>query len=64
MLQTTNWKPISTAPRDGTWILICNKKGDMAVGWDKENHPVDDWRIGAMCIFRNPTHWMELPNAP
>ena len=43
---------------------LANAKG-MAVGWSKEKSAfADDWKIGAMCVFRAPTHWMELPHAP
>lgn len=61
------WQPISTAPKDGTWILcyenIPNDKtfsSVFAARWR-----VDIW-IGQYSDYEayNPTHWMLLPEPP
>lgn len=63
----SEWQPIETAPKDGTNVLLVNRKGNMAAGMFMDgawwlrggNHPN---------IFFNghhgPTHWMPLPKAP
>lgn len=74
------WQPIETAPKDGTWILGVNNRGNQAViiwtekalsrgrglfsGWI---HPFSD---GYLSSFWNggcgsiATHWMPLPVPP
>lgn len=59
-----NWQDISTAPKNGTRILI----------WDGEDYYIADWRewndkngwfidyFGEEKI--NPTHWQSLPKPP
>lgn len=61
----SEWKPISTAPRDGTDILITDKDDISVVYWNKYY-----WAI--VCCggwdpdneFYYPTHWMPLPALP
>lgn len=55
------WADISTAPRDGTRVLIWNGFGQAVVSWDCV---YDNWRVSAGAIVRNPTHWMPLPRPP
>lgn len=31
------WKPIETAPKDGTWVLICG--GSIPYRWDGDDEP-------------------------
>jgi hypothetical protein len=33
----TEWQPIETAPKDGTWVLLCG--GKITYGWDSESYP-------------------------
>ena len=72
------WQPIETAPKDGTWILGLNNKGDQSViiwmnlapdwagqlraGWVQPFGPA---RLSAFWngSFR-VTHWMHLPAPP
>lgn len=64
------WQDISTAPKDGTWILaiVCGNWMDgkpyipsvsrwTCGSWDAENYDEtgEDWF---------PTHWMPLPDPP
>lgn len=65
-----SWKPIDTAPKDGTRILV-HRRG-------ARRYPivgVDFWRVESHswpwkpCWYHSPedeqpTHWMHLPEAP
>lgn len=61
--QTTGWRPIETAPRDGTMILVGR--------WDQGLATVygDHWAEDPGCWYDSsglfePTHWMPLPEPP
>lgn len=73
------WQPISTAPRDGTWILGCNNRGNQAVIIWKEHaceatglyrpgwiHPFTQGEISPFfnSAFSYATHWQPLPAPP
>jgi len=74
----TNWQPIETAPRDGTWILLTG--GSVDWDWDGDSKPrvvaaqfrernADSWQFawfdaGYYGEYENPTHWMPLPEPP
>ncbi|WP_427916320.1 DUF551 domain-containing protein [Stenotrophomonas maltophilia] len=59
------WKPISSAPRDGTEVLLWDGSGQAVCHWDGKHwaliytgwHAVDSQ-------FDDPTHWMPLPEPP
>jgi len=60
----TDWKPIETAPKDGTFILVA-VPGEVAI------HIMLVWWLDGWCldmtntpIVGNPTHWMPLPEPP
>lgn len=74
------WQPIETAPKDGTWILAINNRGNPAVIiWDEEGldrlggrrpgwiHPFSE---GYLSPFWNggcgslPEYWMPIPWHP
>ena len=65
-----NWKPIDTAPKDGTPILVIAVEDHLKTS----NIPAvarfvrDKWRTidegGDHYSYWPLTHWMELPTAP
>ena len=57
------WKPIETAPRNGTAILLRSKKGRIADGaWIAATNKVGWWAWAY--VGQEPTHWMPLPEPP
>jgi hypothetical protein len=57
------WKPIETAPKDGTTIITWEPdgKGVYFEWWDEDSWYYDEeWGNGS----KNPTHWMPLPEPP
>jgi hypothetical protein len=69
-----NWKPIDTAPKDGTYILVWGEDFDcpMTARWEIINEReavLNDaplrWGWGGHgYIFNGLTHWMPAPKAP
>lgn len=70
----SEWQPIETAPRDGTWILICqygcSEPSRLVASFD-DGWGADGWWL--CCDGKNPelplrgpepTHWMPLPKLP
>lgn len=74
----SEWQPIETAPKDGTWMLVYEPSeyppSVHVVRWGTR-----EWTMGArqyawvtMALGPNPdtydaddaTHWMPLPNPP
>lgn len=52
------WRPIETAPRDGTWILTYGADTPISDGYLLDWYVPDDGWNG------NPTHWRPLPTPP
>jgi len=61
------WKPISTAPTDGAWILGWAEKGSppYRISWGRTHDNRLAW-CTAFGSFRDGyiTHWMPLPSPP
>lgn len=56
------WRPIETAPKDGTFILA-GWRGNPAVNRLHFYH--GEWTDGASNdVYRQPTDWMPLPPPP
>lgn len=63
------WKPIDTAPKDGTYILLyrppydSRNKNTVHEGKFHKYGATDTWRIraGQTWYIDVPTHWMPLP---
>jgi hypothetical protein len=54
------WRPIDTAPRDGTRVLLWWDGWDIQLGsW----HPLHGWQTGPI-VHCQPTHWTPLPLPP
>lgn len=63
------WKPIETAPKDGTKILTWRECKEGSLGsitvseWGRTGYG-EHWRPSPMAIRIAPTHWMPLPEPP
>ena len=75
----SEWQPIETAPKDGTWIIGTAKDwqgGVVSMQWDSGGSTViggdytgwvrRDPSSRLLFAMRNikPTHWMPLPGLP
>jgi hypothetical protein len=71
-LPTNQLQPISSAPKDGTYILLFGDSGYTTTplrcevgNWDAVYRPLDPWRTYDGDAFSDsgdpPTHWMPLP---
>jgi hypothetical protein len=56
------WLPISTAPKDGTRILVVRGNGVGIVRWIGAPH--DIWKTDGDYRIARPTHWQPLPEPP
>jgi hypothetical protein len=61
------WRPIETAPLDGTHVLVVDENAVSEAryieghGWYlAQNDPTDSWGPGPL----TPSHWMHLPPPP
>lgn len=70
----SGWKPIDTAPKDGTNIIICiagiTRSSGEAYWYQNENGSNGGWQTWdgenhkRTVYITQPTHWMPLPQAP
>lgn len=64
------WKPIETAPKDGTWILAINVETNRTrqhvVHYSERHGNKFPWVTDSapMSFVAGITHWMPLPPAP
>lgn len=64
-----SWRPIETAPKDGTRILVGHSDAVFDAWWEEGGGNGDGWVDGCDdryedLIVYEPTHWMPLPAAP
>jgi hypothetical protein len=63
----SNWQPIETAPKDGSYILATPCFGTSTqiyqIYFDNRKK-VNKWKYGRLNLTANPTHWMPLPPPP
>ena len=59
----SDWKPIETAPTDGTEVLVYASPWDGLEGFQcvVSYHKDAGWCV---CELREATHWMPLPAPP
>jgi len=55
------WRPIETAPRDGTQVIVCRNDGGYIGG---AHFVADNWWALEKESHCNPTHWQPLPEPP
>ena len=64
----SEWRPIDTAPKDGTFVLLSGRDLPVWQGsWvgTSGRYAINGWtRFNSLDINWNPTHWMPLPAAP
>lgn len=64
------WKPIETAPKDGTFVDLLMPSGERLTDFKWRSHGVAGWcrEEGYPSVTRvilvQPTHWMMPPPAP
>jgi hypothetical protein len=57
------WRPIETAPKDGTRALLLDLWGNPEIGrWIGAPH--DHWSVDGFRSVPAPTHWQPLPTPP
>ena len=60
------WRPIETAPKDGTLVLVGHETAVFDGWWDENS---GGWVDGSTDMYEDlivyqPTHWMPLPASP
>lgn len=59
------WRPIETAPKDGSMILVCQSSNNIisSASW---SYIYNHWATypGPMGFITEVTHWMPLPQPP
>jgi hypothetical protein len=62
----SEWQPIETAPRDGTWIIVLMGNGQVwKASWGRDRRNEMHWCTDVLSLARcRVTHWMPLPDPP
>jgi len=66
----SKWRPIETAPKDGTMVLLydgnCSRfQWRIVTAYWQTAYGEPEWKtIGKRGSFRTPSHWMPLPEPP
>jgi hypothetical protein len=56
------WRPIETAPKDGTWVVCVEDDGTKHVAQFNKTWVTEEYDYTS--YFIDPTHWMPLPPPP
>lgn len=62
----TDWQPIETAPKDGSWIIVTsthNQYYRAAIMWDDYWQDCNEANHDSF-MDKSATHWMPLPDPP
>lgn len=62
----SEWKPIETASKDGTRIIVCSENGNVwcDVKWEKMQRVPDRWSCVLGALPFKPIVWQPLPEPP
>ena len=58
----SEWRPIETPPKDGTWVRVLCPNGEYVALWDTYQDGMGEW--ASWHGRGEPTHWMPLPGPP
>ena len=69
--EMVEWRPIETAPRDGTWVVLKDEYSPATIGqWAHNDDATYPWRVfdgSDECnawVAGRPCYWLPLPPAP
>jgi len=64
--QKRQWRPIETAPKDGSEVLVICSNNEQFVGYRYNDAPYFCYAVNRDRgrFFCEPTHWMPLPSPP
>jgi hypothetical protein len=61
--EALTWQPIETAPKDGTWVIVLMRNGQVwKASWGRDRQNELHWCTHVLSpADRVVTHWMPLP---
>lgn len=62
--EESKWQPISSAPKDGTEILVYQGTLVYHAKWGGERHPTWVYPKTGISFVDSSTHWQPLPEPP